>query len=76
MRDFDGVNDGLAIDQEPSTLSKEHHYNLMNQGWVSPGSGTPGGLPGGGTRNPGTYIDPYTGNTIPYNPDGSFPEEV
>lgn len=33
IRDFDGVNDGLATDQEPSTLSAEHHYNLLNQGW-------------------------------------------
>ena len=76
IRDFDGVNDGLAIDQEPKTLSKEHHYNLMNQGWVSPGSSTPGALPGGGTTSPPTYIDPYTGNNIPYNRDGSLPEAV
>jgi hypothetical protein len=38
MRDFDGVNDGLPNDVEPVTLSKEHHYNLRNQGWVVPGS--------------------------------------
>jgi hypothetical protein len=76
MRDFDGVNDGLAIDEEPRNLSKEHHYNLLNQGWVTPGTKTPGTLPGGGTLSPPSYIDPYTGNTIPYNPDGSFPEEV
>lgn len=34
IRDFDGLADGLANDQEPPTLSKEHHYNLMNQGWL------------------------------------------
>ena len=34
QRDFEGLKDGLANDQEPSVLSKEHHYNLMNQGWV------------------------------------------
>lgn len=38
IRDFDGVDDGLLNDQEPTTLSKEHYYNLRNQGWVIPGS--------------------------------------
>lgn len=36
MRDFAGVNDGLAADNEPTTLSPEHEYNLLNQGWVNP----------------------------------------
>lgn len=33
-RDFKGLNDGLANDEEPTTLSTEHSYNLRNQGWV------------------------------------------
>lgn len=33
VRDFDGVDDGLDIDERPTTLSDEHHYNLLNQGW-------------------------------------------
>jgi hypothetical protein len=37
IRDFDGVEDSLDIDEEPSTLSDTHNYNLTNQGWVSPG---------------------------------------
>ena len=37
IRDFDGVEDSLNIDEEPSTLSTTHNYNLNNQGWVSPG---------------------------------------
>lgn len=36
MRDFVGLNDSLANDAEPPTLSLEHHYNLLNQGWVTP----------------------------------------
>jgi hypothetical protein len=36
VRDFDGVDDGLANDEEPVSLSNTHHYNLLNQGWVSP----------------------------------------
>lgn len=37
IRDFDGVDDGLDPDEEPTTLSNQHSYNLKNQGWVSPG---------------------------------------
>ena len=33
VRDFEGVEDGLAIDERPDTLSDEHEYNLKNQGW-------------------------------------------
>lgn len=32
-RDFDGVEDNLAVSQRPTTLSSEHRYNLLNQGW-------------------------------------------
>jgi len=34
IRDFEGVDDDLAVDEEPSTLTPKHHYNLKNQGWV------------------------------------------
>jgi len=33
IRDFEGVDDGLEVDERPSTLSVEHNYNLRNQGW-------------------------------------------
>lgn len=33
IRDFGGLDDSLAVDNRPSTLSKEHNYNLLNQGW-------------------------------------------
>lgn len=33
IRDFNGVDDGLLPDEQPGTLSDEHHYNLLNQGW-------------------------------------------
>lgn len=32
-RDFEGVDDGLAPDASIGTLSEEHEYNLLNQGW-------------------------------------------
>lgn len=43
IRDFKGVPDELANDEEPATLTDAHKYNLMNQGWIDPrnaGSGT------------------------------------
>lgn len=33
IRDFDGVDDSLDIDEEQLVLSTTHHYNLLNQGW-------------------------------------------
>lgn len=77
IRDLEGVNDGLSNDEEPASLSREHHYNLKNQGWLAPGTSTV--VPtigdttstGGGTGEGQTYIDPYTGETRPYYPGGS-----
>lgn len=71
IRDFEGLNDGLANDEEPSTLSKEHHYNLLNQGWGLPGTPVPGGVT---TDNPPEYQNPYDGDRNPYNPRA--PQEV
>lgn len=34
VRDLVGVNDGLALDEEPTSLSNLHNYNLQNQGWL------------------------------------------
>lgn len=39
IRDFDGVDDSLDVDEEPTSLSKFHEYNLKNQGWVPPATG-------------------------------------
>jgi len=33
VRDIWGVDDGLAEDNRPSSLSNSHKYNLRNQGW-------------------------------------------
>jgi hypothetical protein len=33
IRDFKGVEDTLAVDYRPKTLSVLHKYNLFNQGW-------------------------------------------
>lgn len=33
VRDIWGVDDGLVIDNRPTTLSSKHTYNLRNQGW-------------------------------------------
>jgi len=36
VRDFNGLSDGLAVDENPTSLSTAHEYNLKNQGWVNP----------------------------------------
>lgn len=33
VRDIWGVDDGLAVDKRPTSLTKNHRYNLKNQGW-------------------------------------------
>ena len=33
IRDIWGVDDGLVINERPTTLSNTHKYNLRNQGW-------------------------------------------
>ena len=35
IRDFEGADDGLDVDERPTTLSNLHEYNLRNQGWPS-----------------------------------------
>jgi hypothetical protein len=34
IRDFEGVADGLEVDERPISLSQDHKYNLLNQGWI------------------------------------------
>jgi len=33
IRDTIGIEDGLEVDEHPSTLTDDHKYNLYNQGW-------------------------------------------
>lgn len=35
IRDFAGVPDGLSANTRPTSLSVEHNYNLINNGWVA-----------------------------------------
>ncbi len=64
QRDFEGLDDGLAVDIRPNVLTRNHYYNLKNQGWIDEnilkfaglptdtnicaGTGDVGGLPGSG----------------------------
>ena len=45
IRDMFGIEDGLQIDEHSATLTDDHQYNLLNQGWykqrrLTAGSGT------------------------------------
>lgn len=33
IRDVEGIEDNLKPGEEPDALTKEHNYNLLNQGW-------------------------------------------
>lgn len=74
IRDFDGVDDSVGTQTQPSTLTNEHYYNLRNQGWVQPGplgvvdgtpatpnTGTPPAGSDSGTGGGGFYYNPRTG---------------
>lgn len=75
IRDFKGLADGLANDEEPATLSDAHQYNLLNQGWFDPandGSGnsvayfTPFGTTDTTTQAASTPISSYFSSTSRY----------
>jgi len=73
VRDHYGIDDGLAVDQDPLTLSIQHHYNLLNQGWEYSGGGltTPPGSTGsgpGGTVVPTDPVTPDTPTGFPIGP--------
>jgi len=34
IRDFEGLDDELEIDERPTVLKRNHYYNLVNQGWT------------------------------------------
>lgn len=48
IRDTLGVDDSLAVDERPNSLSQEHEYNLYNQGWHQQRKAAVGGA----------YVDP------------------
>jgi hypothetical protein len=58
IRDYDGVEDELAADEFPATLTAEHFYNLRNQGWVNPGTKVVEGA---------SSADPFTPPALPSN---------
>lgn len=43
IRDFEGVEDNLGVEERPGVLSMEHKYNLYNQGWYIVAKCTPSG---------------------------------
>lgn len=70
VRDHYGIEDGLAVDEEPTTLSAAHHYNLLNQGWEYAAGGVTSGA--GQARRGFTILDDETSYIFPtYQPDNT-----
>ena len=66
MRDIIGAEDGLQPGERPNTLSSEHAYNLLNQGWKETDIDTFQSASGVYPSNSdiwsiGKYTDPSTG---------------
>lgn len=85
VRDHYGIEDGLGVEEEPTTLSAEHHYNLLNQGWLFPGgtssSGSAGAdpliTPPGQLGRRFTQRDYLTYDYVPvFNVDGTTPSNA
>ena len=63
VRDFDRLDDALAIDNRPSSLTDLHKYNLYNQGWYASAKNA-----GSTVSNVVTYWDAQV-TTFPSNAD-------
>ncbi len=72
IRDFEGLEDDLAVDTRPNTgfsgLSTAHKYNLFNQGWTS-GNLTIWGNGGSTLGTDGNYSAIGGRNDMPSNVD-------
>lgn len=66
VRDTEGVDDGLAVNERPSTLSLSHHYNLDNQAWDGSLTTSAGG---------GSTLDKITWFTT-YVDSGNYPSHA
>jgi len=51
VRDIWGLDDSLAVDENPDSLSDTHHYNLLNQGWEEDKINDFVGAAGGGSSS-------------------------
>jgi hypothetical protein len=72
IRDFTGLNDGLAPDEEIDSESSEHLYNLKNQGWNTPNCGTTAFGVNAPLYDSVSYFD-YTGTPSTYDAPGDAP---
>ena len=75
VRDFWGIEDGLAIDERPTApLSTAHTYNLKNQGWSSDKINNFAGLDYGSWIS-SSYYGSGT-RAVPTTPNGFFYESI
>lgn len=72
QRDFDGLEDDLEVDERPTTLTRNHYYNLVNQGWTDANIATFGGVSTGTdfcTATAGAGLSAAGGKDFPSNAD-------
>lgn len=68
IRDFEGVEDGLAIEEEPTALTEEHNYNLLNQGWAKQVR-----IKGSGNNDRTSPITAYSSATMRFPSNAQIP---
>jgi hypothetical protein len=70
MRDMLGIDDGLETDERPTTLSDDHRYNLLNQGWAKKRRNTSGSAVESDPIT--TFFGAFTPAVYPSNADIPF----
>lgn len=80
IRDVFGVFEDISVDYNPTTLTKEHEYNLLNQGWSKRAPSTSGSqhskqYPGKVYGSSQVELDPYY-ITQYKNSSGVYPDNT
>jgi len=73
IRDLTGLQDGLSPEDEPSSLTATHHYNLLNQGWFNEeGTGSTVSYFIPSTGQPSTHVQKGEANLNYYKGHSTF----
>jgi hypothetical protein len=64
IRDFQGLNEAVAVDNRPNALTATHNYNLQNQGWTASSYAA---------QTSATSVTPGLGSKGPFTVSGGGP---